>query len=143
MMNSNSSRSVCQRGFSLISAIFLLVVIAALGAFAVTLSTTQHQSAALDVMGTRAYQAARSGIEWAAFQVVTSASDAPCATNFAAGDLGGTLSPFVVEVTCVKAAYSEGVDTGWSYNVSSRATTGGAAGDQNYIERVISVKMVK
>ena len=43
-----------QRGFSLISAIFLLVVIAALGTFAVTLSTNQQQSAALDVLGARA-----------------------------------------------------------------------------------------
>ena len=50
-----------QRGFSLISAIFLLVVIAALGTFAVTLSTSQQQSAALDVLGSRAYQAARAG----------------------------------------------------------------------------------
>jgi Tfp pilus assembly protein PilX len=59
-----------QHGFSLISAIFLLVVIAALGTFAVTLSTTQQQSAAMDVLGARAYQASKAGIEWGAYQVL-------------------------------------------------------------------------
>jgi autotransporter translocation and assembly factor TamB len=46
-------RHKMQHGFSLVSAIFLLVVIAALGTFAVTLSTTRQQSAALDVLGAR------------------------------------------------------------------------------------------
>ena len=58
-----------QTGFSLISAIFLLVVIAALGTFAVTLSTAQHQSQILDIMGARGYQAALAGIEWASYNV--------------------------------------------------------------------------
>ena len=62
--------SAFQRGFSLISAIFLLVVIAALGTFAVTISTTQHMGAAQDVMGARAYQAARAGIEWGAYRLL-------------------------------------------------------------------------
>src|SRR5476649_2355833 len=59
-----------QRGFSLVSAIFLLVVIAALGTFAVTLFTTQQQSATMDVLGSRAYQAARAGIEWGEYQAI-------------------------------------------------------------------------
>src|SRR4030065_2779656 len=66
-----------QRGFSLVSAIFLLVVIAALGTFAVTLSTTQQQSAALDVLGARAYQAARAGIEGGADQGLPASSCLP------------------------------------------------------------------
>ena len=133
-----------QRGFSLVSAIFLLVVIAALGTFAVTLSTTQHQSAAMDVMGSRAYQAARSGIEWAAYQVTTSASNAPiaapCATSFAQGSLGGTLSPFAVDVTCSAASHVEITTTIWIYDVSAVAKAG-TLGGADYIERVINVKM--
>jgi len=45
-------------GFAIVSAIFLLVVLAALGAFMVTFSTTQHTAAATDLEGTHAYQAA-------------------------------------------------------------------------------------
>ena len=146
-----------QRGFSLVSAIFLLVVIAALGTFAVTLSTTQHQSAAMDVMGSRAYQAARAGIEWAAYQVANSASNAPaaapCATSFAQNSLGGTLVPFAVTVNCSAASHVEGTDTMsnpiyiWIYDVSAVACTEppcpSATPGQNYVERVISVKMGK
>lgn len=148
MMNSNPGRSVCQRGFSLITAIFLLVVIAALGAFAVTLSTTQHQSSALDVMGARAYQAARSGIEWAAYHVILSPASSPvpwagCAPNTSLGTLSGTLAPFVVTVNCSAASYVEAGSTIWIYDVSASAVTGGSPGDSGYVERVVSVTMGK
>jgi MSHA biogenesis protein MshP len=59
-----------QYGFLLVTAIFLLVILAALGAFILTISGTQQTSSALDVQGTRAYQAARAGIEWASYQVL-------------------------------------------------------------------------
>lgn len=132
-----------QQGFSLVSAIFLLVVIAALGTFAVTLSTTQQQSAALDVMGARAYQAAHAGIEWAAFGVSQPASGvqwAGCAPT-PLGALGGTLAPFAVTVNCAAASHVEGTSTVWIYDVNAVAQTAGSPGDTGYVERVISVKM--
>jgi MSHA biogenesis protein MshP len=143
-----------QQGFSLVTAIFLLVVIGMLGTFAVTLSTTQHQSAALDVMGSRAYQAARAGVEWAAYHVASSPVNAPaawtgCAQNTPLGSLGGTLSPFTVTVNCNAASHPEGTDAAgatnyiWIYDVSAVAITGGSPGDPGYVERVISVKMGK
>ena len=135
-----------QRGFSLVTAIFLLVVIAALGTFAVTLSTTQQQAAAADVMGVRAYQAARAGIEWAAFGVSQTASGfqwAGCVptTTFNAGTLGGTLAPFKVTVTCpAPASYVEGTATIWIYNVTSVATAG-TVGSPGSVERDVTVKL--
>lgn len=137
-----------QDGFSLVSAIFLLVVIAALGAFAVTLSTTQHQSAALDVMGSRAYQAARAGIEWAAFYVSQSPASSPtawtgCVPTTSLGSLGGTLMPFTVTVNCSPASHVEAASTIWIYDVSASAVAGGSPGDPSYVERVINVKMGK
>lgn len=134
-----------QFGFSLVSALFLLVVLSFLGVAMVSFSTTQHQSSAMDVMGSRAYQAARAGIEWATYQVVWSASNAAsatnCATNFATDSLGGTLSPFAVTVNCVAASHVEGTSTLWIYDVSAVAQTGGVAGDPNFVERVMSVKL--
>lgn len=143
-----------QRGFSLISAIFLLVVIAALGTFAVTLSTTQHQSAAMDVMGKRAYQAARAGIEWGAFQIIQSNVSG---TNFAANchTLAGTqssvpltapqLSMFNVNVACSTGAAShvDGREV-WVYSVSASAATAATTpGDANYIERQLRVTIAQ
>jgi MSHA biogenesis protein MshP len=59
-----------QRGFALASAIFILVVLAAL-AVGITLLTTQAQrSVARDMLGSRAYQAARAGLDWGAYRVL-------------------------------------------------------------------------
>jgi MSHA biogenesis protein MshP len=57
------------RGFSLPTAIFLLVILALLGAFMVSLSTTQNVMSAQDVQGSRAYNAARAGMEWALYNL--------------------------------------------------------------------------
>ncbi len=132
-----------QRGFSLVTAIFLLVVIAALGTFAVTLSTTQQQNAAADVMGVRAYQAARAGIEWAAFGVSQTASGVwtGCVPTTTLTGVGGTLSPFSVTVLCATpASYVDGTSTIWVYNVTSTATAG-TVGSPGFVERDVSVKL--
>lgn len=141
-----------QRGFSLVSAIFLLVVIAALGAFAVTLSTTQHQSAALDVTGARAYHAARAGIEWGVFQVLRN-TGAAFVSNCRAGAssqvvplAANTLSGFTVNVGCTSTSHSEGGRTVGGgnpvrvYTITATATQGTPA-TPDYVERQISVTL--
>ena len=136
------------KGFSLVSAIFLLVVIAALGTFAVTLSTTQQQSAALDVVGTRAYHAARSGIEWGAFQVLPGTAGA-YATACRAGAITQTLAPmpntlagFNVDVGCASSSHIEGAATVTMYQLTSTASWG-TAGTPSFIERQISVSIAQ
>ena len=57
-------------GFSLITAIFILVILASLGAAIVTITGVEQTSSALDVQGSRAYQAAHAGIEWASYQLL-------------------------------------------------------------------------
>lgn len=142
-----------QQGFSIITAIFLLVVLAGLGAAMVTLSTVQNQSSAMDVVGSRAYQAARAGIDWAAYQIVnnpTPATAATCANTFALGSLGGTLSPFTVTVTCIQTAINgpaNGDAIYWTYDVTATACTAttcpSTPGASGYIERSISTKFGK
>lgn len=135
-----------QRGFSLISAIFLLVVIAALGTFAVTLSTTQQQSAALDVMGARAYQAARAGIEWGAYQVLTPGAiscgslAAPLSNSITL--TGTTLQNFTVTVSCGSATALEASTSVTLYQLTSTAKQGTAA-TPDYVERQMSVTIAK
>ena len=63
-----------QTGIALVSAIFLIVVLAGLGAIVLTVSGLQHTSSARDVMGTKAYHAARAGIEWGAYRVLRQAA---------------------------------------------------------------------
>ena len=132
-----------QRGFSIVSAIFLLVVLAFLGVALTTFSTTQNQSAAMDVMGSRAYQAARAGIEWAAYHVASApAGWGGCAAGTPVA-VGGYLAPFSpVTVNCAAASYIEGSSTVWIYDVSAVAqTTGSVAGNPDFVQRVIRVKL--
>ena len=136
-----------ETGFSLVSAIFLLVVIAALGTFAVTLSTTQHQSSALDVLGARAYQASRAGIEWGAYQVISSPAGITCpiagASNPLAMPAGTTLEKFTLDVSCWSyATVSEASSTVTMYRLQSTAKQGTAA-TPNYVERQMTVTIAK
>ena len=142
-----------QRGFSLVSAIFLLVVIAALGTFAVTLSTTQQQSSALDVMGARAYQAARAGVEWGAYQVLQKSAVAggfaehcrldphPPSTSSSVA-LTNTLAAFNVNVECTATSHGGGPATLWVYSLTSTATQGTVA-TPGYVERQMMVTIAQ
>lgn len=139
-----SCRLHFERGFSMISAIFLLVVIAALGTFAVTLSTTHHQSALLDIMGSRAHQAARAGMEWGAYQVVPGSAAnfaSTCRTSgsssSAVSPLAGTLANFTVTVNCVATSHTEGASTVWGYQLAASAAQG-TPNAFNYVERSIA-----
>lgn len=84
------------RGVGLVTAIFLLVVIAGLAVAMVTIFTTQQGSSALDVQGTRAYQAARAGLEWGVYKRLREGS---CAgTSLIVLDDATSLRGFVVTV---------------------------------------------
>ncbi len=134
-----------ERGFSLVSAIFLLVVVAALGAFAVTLSTTQQQSQVMEMMGARAYRAALAGIEWATFNVSQQPASSPAAwAGCAAGQnvaAGGNLADFAITVNCSAVSAVEGGSTIWIYDVSAVASTGGNPGDANYVEQLATARL--
>ncbi|HXM82134.1 MAG TPA: agglutinin biogenesis protein MshP [Burkholderiales bacterium] len=105
-----------QGGFSIVAAIFLLVVLALLGAFIVSVTGMQQSSGQLDVLGVRAYQSARAGMEWGASQVLdpnntlNAGSCSPIVmpscpaspTNLSS--LAGSLSGFTVSVTCAQTA---------------------------------------
>jgi MSHA biogenesis protein MshP len=71
-----------ERGFASIAAIFLLVVMAALGGFMLTFSNTQQLTSAQDLKGSQAYWAARAGLEWGMGSVIRQASrTAACPTT--------------------------------------------------------------
>jgi MSHA biogenesis protein MshP len=105
-------------GFALISAIFLMVVLAGLGVAMLTFTNTQQASSGYDVLGARAYQAARTGIEWGLYQRLNPQVSAPgvspsyCqgsaanVTNTLTLPAGTTLSSFTVTISCVAVTSS-------------------------------------
>lgn len=121
-----------QRGFAAIAAIFLVVVLAALGGFMLSFSNTQQLTSAQDIQGSRAYWAARAGLEWG----IASASTCAASTSL-------SVDGFTVVVSCSAQTYTEAAATP---NVSilrftSVARSAGAAGSVGYIERSVSASM--
>lgn len=133
-------------GFVLPTAIFLLVILAALAAYMVSLSRTSHISSALDIQGVRAHQAARAGIEWAAWQVVDpqglQPTPAPCPASPSTVRLTGALAAFNVSVSCTRTLATDGADTVAVYQVTSTATAG-LVGGADYVERQIQASFSK
>ena len=102
-----------QAGIALASAIFLIVVLAALGAIVVTVSGLQHTSSARDVMGSKAYQAARAGIEWGAYKVLQQAAPlgagvCPAPSTAIPMPAGTDLTGLTVSVECTLTNAQEG-----------------------------------
>lgn len=130
-------RAAGQRGFSIVSAIFLLLVLAALGAFILTFSSAQHTTSAQDVEGSRAYQAARAGIEWGVYQVLRvppppAAAPACFASpttvaSPATVPLGSTLAGFTVVASCNLSTHTEAGVTVTIYRITSTASKGAQA----------------
>lgn len=135
-----------QRGVSIVTAIFLIVVLASLAGYAASLFRVQQQSSGLDVQGSRAYAAAQSGIDWGAYQALRSGS---CVLSSNLAMPAGPLSAFSVTVECASTTHCEGAtcppDNVTLYRLTSTACnqpTGGACpngtpGD-SYIERRVT-----
>lgn len=157
----NFSRGRRARGFSIITAIFLLVVLAALGAFMVVFTGLQQTTIQADVLGVRAYYAARAGSEWGAFQVLdpdNTLNPATCAPPVMAScpgtthlsGLGGSLSPFTVSVECAETPSTEGNRTVHVYQITATACNKPAGGsclgvtpDAGYVERKVTAVLSK
>ncbi|MBL0730365.1 hypothetical protein [Piscinibacter sp. HJYY11] len=118
------------QGFAMVSAIFLMVVLALLGALMVSMSNTQQTSAVRDTLGTRAYYAARAGIEWGAYRALQGGS---CLASAA---LPGAVAAtgFSVQVTCSATTHNEGGADFSVYQITSTASTG-TLGQHDHAER--------
>lgn len=121
-----------QSGFTLITAIFLLVVVALLSGYIVSLRTVQQQTLVYGVQGARAMQAARAGIEWGIFQAIPGSSCAAASGNF---NGSGAIGTFRINVTCVASpGHFEGAREIETFRLTSTAETG-VYGTLDYVSR--------
>ncbi len=127
------------RGFAMVAAIILLVILGLLGGLIVSLSTSQQISAVRDLLGSRAYYAARAGIEWGTYQAVQASScplTAPLPAAVAA-------TGFSVQVTCaLSGPYDEAGVAVTLYQITATATTG-TLGTHTYVERQLQAVVSK
>lgn len=119
-----------QRGFSLVAAIFILVVLALLGTFMLTMSVIERSTSSYAVQGARAYQAAWSGVEWGVRRAVSGACAA--SSTFSIGN-------FTVVVQCAAGVQhvepqSNGAAPFNVYVITATASSG-SYGTPDYVSR--------
>lgn len=137
-----------QRGFAAIAGIFLIVVLASMGAYMVSFSNAQQLSSGQDLQGTRAYWAARAGLEWGIANSSNCATFSPGSpTTLTGATVGGTVVPFdggiSVSVDCSSQAYTEAGVGFTIYRFNATAKTAAGIGSLGYVERSISTAVEK
>ncbi|MDP3539902.1 MAG: hypothetical protein Q8S26_14505 [Azonexus sp.] len=141
-----------QRGVSIIAAIFILLLLSALAAMMASLTVTSNVTSTQDFQGSRAYQAARAGVEWGLYTVMQDPANAspasatsPLAGCFAATTINA-IPGFAVSVSCVlnpaAGNYQEGTRNIRIYQITATATAN-AAGPGGSVQRQIVVTAEK
>lgn len=150
-MNAPTKR---EGGIAIITAIVILVILAALGAFIARVFTLANVSSAQDVQGSQALLAARAGIEWQMYLIQhpedTGGPPYACPGSPTNVNFGGALSAYSVTVTCgPMTSQNEGDRTIRIYPVVANACNLPAAGacpnntagnsGPAYVERQVSI----
>lgn len=123
-----------QGGFSLVAAIFLIVVLAALGAFAVQIAMTQYQTASVELLEARGQAAADAGIEYGANMALRRAT---CAGTQTLNLTQKALKGFVVTVTCGATTHQVAGQNHQVYALTATATYS-SYGEPDYVARNVT-----
>lgn len=119
-----------QFGFAIISAIFLVVVLAVLGVYMATMSGVQYATTTQTFTASRVYYGAKAGLEWGIHRVIAAAQ--PCSSlspaPFALTGVG--FEGVSVSVTCNDTSYP-----GLFYLTVT--ATYGVYGSPDYSQRVL------
>jgi MSHA biogenesis protein MshP len=117
---------------------FLLVVLAGLAVFAVRIGTLQGQGVTEGMRAAQAFQAARSGVDWAAYRALHGVC-APATLNLTEGGTQG----FTVTVACSVSTHFEGTSplvplSVWVLDVRAES---GVYGGPDYVSRRLQSKI--
>jgi len=124
------------------AALFIIVTLAAIGAYLLTVSTGQVAAASQDEEAARAYQAARTGVDWAAYRVLVGGG-CPAPTDL------HLPRNFTAQVTCSSAAETEGAQEITAYTVISTGCNATSCGPTaansvaTYVERQLQLTLSK
>jgi MSHA biogenesis protein MshP len=134
VMLRNKRRS--QSGSALVAAMFLLVVVGALGIFAARLQANQQQGATLQLQEYRASLAAKAGLELWSYHL-GHGNAALCPAAPAIGSRSVAFAGFAVTATCSSIATGTG---SFVYIVTSDAETG-TFGTPDFVRRSATRQM--
>jgi MSHA biogenesis protein MshP len=125
-----------QLGVSLVAAIFLLVVLAGLGVFAVRLGVLQAQTTTSGLRAAQAFHAARGGIAWAAHQALNGGVCGAAVLNLSEGGTSG----FDVTIQCAQSSHVEAGSTLNVFVIDALAEAG-TYGGPDYVSRRLQAKI--
>lgn len=135
---SGSHLEIKNKGFALIAAVFIIVVLGLMAIYIVRLSTIAFSVIDLSMQGVRAYYAAKSGLEWGIARAVNSASCVP-STTFSFNQ--GALTNFSTIVTCTSIAVTEA--TSYTlYNITAQGFTG-TVGTSGFVSRTLTIQITQ
>ncbi|PCI51730.1 MAG: hypothetical protein COB51_01505 [Moraxellaceae bacterium] len=120
------------KGFALPAAIFFIVIVLLIVTFMAKIQDNQISTFSLGLQSSKAYFAASSGIEWAAYIATTTSA---CPTGSAP-----TVNGFSLTATCTKTGYAEGSSTNnvFKYEVQIKAESGTYGSTPDYVSRLLS-----
>ena len=127
-----------ERGFSIVAAIFLIVVVAMIAGYAVTIGSVQQADTTSALLAARADAAASSGLEWGIARVTRDNACPAATTNFSPA--GATSSAFNVSVACSSSAITEGATTYALFTITATATFS-SVGTEDYTRRVATAQI--
>jgi len=121
-----------QSAFTLITTLFLLVVLSVIGVYILSLRNVQQQTVVSGLQGSRALQAAYSGLEWGIYRAINNSTcdGSPPPLDFSSAGLTG----FRVNVSCRSSLHQEGAKPITVYTFLAIAEIG-EYGQTNYIQR--------
>ena len=129
-----------QKGFGIVMAMFILVVLALLGVYMVRFAGVQHATSTYALQGARAFQAAKAGLGWAIARINTGGT---CANVTSVSPLTfPNLTGFSVALTCSSASYQEGSNSPVIYQLNAHSEYG-AYGSADYVSRELEASIVK
>jgi MSHA biogenesis protein MshP len=146
------------RGFAFITALLLLVVLAAFATFVASLAANQSATGVLAVQGARGWEAARAGVQWASYQIKREAGGGTagttnlpaCFVSPSAVALPAAFGDFQLSVSCqrfpsagsVPDYHEDGAQRVAIYVVTATASSG-QPGSADYVERRLEARIEK
>ncbi|OAI11051.1 hypothetical protein A1359_15245 [Methylomonas lenta] len=129
-----------QRGFSIVMAIFVLVVLGLLGSYMVRMAGVQLSTFNQTLLGARAYQAAHAGIEWGIARISNGGNCADINAQTAMSFNG--LNGFSVRLSCSSQSYSEADQNPTVYRINALSQFGSYSSSE-YVARELEVSITQ
>ncbi len=122
-----------QKGVSIVTAIFLVVVLALMGTGMVSLLTTSQQSISQEITSARTYMAGRSCLQWGMYQIIYTAATGANTHNF------NNVNSALNNIQCTTSINQITADGLNFYNITAIAKFGSIT-DPEYSQRTLRLQ---